>query len=125
LGYLGVKKQDTDVQSREDDESKTFAPPFFALYNDKREITYPGSSSNTRLRSIHEVKLVNSYIQAAKTFGEDYNKVLEYIQQMSVSNYYEETNELNSFEMGLPISYNGGFSPVSPYDAFYGNRNPY
>ena len=72
-----------------------------------------------------KVKLVNSYIQAAKTFGEDYNKVLEYIQQMSVSNYYEETNELNSFEMGLPISYNGGFSPVSPYDAFYGNRNPY
>ena len=124
LGYLGVKKQDTDVQSR-DDESKTFAPPFFALYNDKREITYPGSSSNTTLRSIHEVKLVNSYIQAAKTFGEDYNKVLEYIQQMSVSNYYEEINELNSFSMGLPISYNGGFSPVSPYDAFYGNRNPY
>ena len=124
LEYLGVKKQDTDVKSR-DDESKTFAPPFFALYNDKREITYPGSSSNTRLRGIHEVKLVNSYIQAAKTFGEDYNKVLEYIQQMSVSNYYEETNELNSLSMGLPISYNGGFSPVSPYDAFYGNRNPY
>lgn len=124
LGYLGVKKQDTDVKSR-DDESKTFAPPFFALYNNKREITYPGSSSNTRLRSIHEVKLVNSYIQAAKTFGEDYNKTLEYIQKMSVSNYYEETNELNSFEMELPISYDGGFSPVTPYDAFYGNRNPY
>lgn len=124
LGYLGVKKQDTDVQSR-DDESKTFAPPFFALYNNKREITYPGSSSNIKLRSIHEVKLVNSYIQAAKTFGEDYNKVLEYIQQMSVSNYYEEINELNNNYMGLPISYDGGFSPVSPYDAFYGNRNPY
>lgn len=124
LGYLGVKKENTDVQSR-DDESKTFAPPFFALYNDKREITYPGSYSNIKLRSIHEVKLVNSYIQAAKTFGEDYNKVLEYIQQMSVSNYYEEINELNNDYMGLPISYDGGFSPVTPYDAFYGNRNPY
>ena len=124
LGYLGVKKENTDVQSR-DNDSKTFAPPFFGLYNDKREIIYPGSSSNTTLRNIHEVKLVNSYIQAAKTFGEDYNKVVEYIQQMSVSNYYEEINELNGRSMGLPLSYDGGFSPVSPYDAFYGNRNPY
>lgn len=126
LGYLGVKKQDTDVQSH-DDETKTFAPPFFGLYNDKREIVYPGSSNNAKLRNIHEVKLVNSYIQAAKCFGEDYNKVIERIQQISstVPEYYSEVNDLNEIENGLSLSYDGGFTPVSPYDAFYGNRNPY
>ena len=128
IGSFHLEEWQTDIKYKSERNS-VFAPPFFAYYikdsEERKTLAYPGTSNIPAMQEMEEVKLVENYLKAAKSFAEEYSNTAREIELLStpITTYNEESFIDDDFE--LPISYDNGFDAISFYDVFYGNRNPY